>query len=48
MGQWGYQLIEWEIYDINGFLCQIQGKEYVTGFKKFIKCGLRFLGKIYQ
>ena len=44
MGQWGYQLIEWEIYDINGFLWEIQGKEYVTRFKKFMKCGFRFLG----
>ena len=44
MGQGGYQLIECKIYDINGILCEIQGKEYVTRFYKFMKCGFRFLG----
>ena len=44
MGQGGYQLIECKIYDINAILCEIQGKEYVTRFYKFMKCGFRFLG----
>ena len=30
--------------DINGILCEIQGKEYVMRFYKFMKCGFRFLG----